>query len=234
MRRLVLALMLGLLGGCAQSPNLEPAPEADQVTRLIDAAEVEAAGVRVLVQADAWPGYERIVTEVTPLRVRIVNDSGQPLRLRYQDFALVGDAQVYPALPPRRIGGSVSEPRLADDAPPIVNPGFAYSGFQVAPFYGPVYPGIEPFGAAFAVDPLYYDRQFGYWERTELPTPEMLARVLPEGVLAPGGRVEGFLYFEKVDPGVTSRLRYRAALVNARTGERFATVSVPFLVNPRG
>jgi hypothetical protein len=58
----------------------------------------------------------------------------------------------------------------------------------------------------------------------------MIAEVLPEGVLEPGGRVEGFLYFERVDPQAP-RVRFRADLTSADTGEVFGEVSIPFTVN---
>jgi hypothetical protein len=57
----------------------------------------------------------------------------------------------------------------------------------------------------------------------------MRRRVLPEGVLEPGGRVSGFLYFEKLD-GDPQGVRLVTELVNARNGRRFATSRIPFRV----
>ena len=53
---------------------------------------------------------------------------------------------------------------------------------------------------------------------------------MPEGVLADGQRVEGFMYFEKIGDRAT-RVRLQNELVNADTGELITTASIPFFVD---
>jgi hypothetical protein len=60
----------------------------------------------------------------------------------------------------------------------------------------------------------------------ELPSREMLALALPEGVLEPGQRVAGFVYFERV-PRDVSVVRLTAPLVDARSGESLGVVGLP-------
>jgi hypothetical protein len=67
------------------------------------------------------------------------------------------------------------------------------------------------------------------WREIVLPTEEILERALPEGVIDPGGQVEGFLHFAKVDVE-ESRDRFRADLVNARDGDVFGTITTRFTV----
>lgn len=231
-RRLPLLLAGGLLlGGCAQTTNLEPAPSARQVAGVEDAAAARQSGVNMLVQAGIWPGGPGVAEEVTPLRVKIENDSAQPLRINYKEFTLVGpDGKVYRALPPFRIDGEVA---TSPTGGPIAAPAFGYGGFAVARPYGPIYPGIGISPSPFLVDPFYYDRYYGYWRQTELPTQEMLSLAIPEGVLQPGGEVSGYLYFEKVPEEERLRLKYRANLVNAESGVNFARVTIPFIANPQ-
>ena len=59
-----------------------------------------------------------------------------------------------------------------------------------------------------------------------LPTPEMLERALPEGVLEPGRTTSGFLYFERA-PAAPARLELTALVVDALSGEPRGTVVVP-------
>jgi len=57
----------------------------------------------------------------------------------------------------------------------------------------------------------------------------MLKQALPEGTLAPGGSISGFLYFQ----GITERERQvtlQARLVDAETGEKFGELGIPFEV----
>jgi len=100
------------------------------------------------------------------------------------------------------VKGTVSEPLMARRYRPIDPIGFDYRYFRVAPHYRTVYPSLSVYTAdPFFFDPYYYSHYYPYWQRVriELPTREMLRRVLPEGVLAEGGRLEGFLYFERVE-----------------------------------
>jgi hypothetical protein len=60
----------------------------------------------------------------------------------------------------------------------------------------------------------------------------MLEQALPEGTLQDGGTVSGFLYFQ----GVAEREKLatlKAQLVDARTGEPFGELSIPFQVSRR-
>ena len=55
----------------------------------------------------------------------------------------------------------------------------------------------------------------------------MLNLALPEAVLGNGAKVTGFLYFEKI--GEADRYTFEMDLVDAKTGERFGTVNIPFI-----
>lgn len=57
----------------------------------------------------------------------------------------------------------------------------------------------------------------------------MLRKGLPEGVLEPGGRVTGFLYFEGIGPDV-DRVRLLADFPDAVTDERVTRLGIPFEV----
>lgn len=152
-----------------------------------------------------------------------------PLRLRYNEFALVSPTgRRYAALPPYGVEGDVADPTLVDAYDPVT-PAFTYDRFRVAPYYASVYPTLTPYNDPFYYDRPYYDRYYTVYRDIELPTQEMVEQVLPEGVIDPGGSVSGFLYFERVDPEAP-RVRFRADLANARTGETFGEVSIPFTV----
>lgn len=212
--------------GCSRGLDLAPAATADRVVGLDDAARAASNDVEVVVQADDWPGDAPIDMAVTPLRVRIENRGDIPVRIRYADFELVGSSgETYRALPPYKIEGVV--PRMVGTYDPIY-PSIDYYGFGVAPPYSPVYPGMRAFSGPFDYYPGYYDNYYRDWQ--DLPTTDMLVRAIPEGVLQPGGHIEGYLYFQPVDADEETSIRFVSELVDADTGGEVARLTVPFVV----
>jgi hypothetical protein len=62
----------------------------------------------------------------------------------------------------------------------------------------------------------------------ELPTSDMLQRALPEGVLAPGGRISGFVYFDHVLDVV--HVTFVAHLIEVG-GDELGMIGIPFVVD---
>lgn len=178
--------------------------------------------------------------------VVIENHSGREVRVAYDDFTLVGgDGFSYHPVAP--LPGM--EPTSAREAPVIVlvdsrppaqpvhparpitpaprppppPPRHPPVRFYVAPHYRYWWP--HPF---VWVRPFPIPRTAPAWS-TALPTDDMIAEALPEGVLQDGGRVEGFLYFR----GVTareSRVTLRFELTDANDERPFGTASLPLVV----
>jgi hypothetical protein len=213
-RPAALALVAALVAGCATT--LKPAPEATTVGGPGQNAVGAAAGVRVVARAEAWHGEPAALDSiVTPILVTIENDSPHPLRVRYEQFTFVtADGRRLAARGPYDITGVVSEP--AASPPPILGPGIV--GFVRG---RPVY--IDPF-----YDPFFYGRWSFY--PVQLPTGDMVQFALPQQTLARGGRVSGFVYFERVERAAR-RVALTFDLVDADTGQRFGTVSIPFVVS---
>ena len=226
----------GFLAACAETPVLAPAPGAVNAEGLTATATAE--GLTIEATADAWPGLPSIENEVTPMKITLLNDSDRELRVRYSSFALVNESgKRFAALPPYGVTGTVDGPRLATHVTPVVRPGFHAHRFRLAVPYRVVYPTMATASdvSYVYVDPRYYAFYYPYWERikVQLPTPEMLRRVLPEGVLDPGGELEGFLYFEYAgDQSPGTRVRFHADLVDAETSQMFASIHIPFVANP--
>lgn len=237
-------LLTSLLVSCAHGPELKPAPTATVPRGEDFAAVASVAGVKVTVDADAWYGQPRKLDTVVPLELTIENRSGRPLRVRYREMALVGPhGSRFAALPPLSINGTalVSSPFEDSDSPagiggsglnpmPLegpLDPGFAYDGYYVSPTYGTFWRRPAPWRGPFAADPLYYDTWSSRWP-VALPTEDMVAKALPEGVLAHGGRVSGFVYFQDV-PESVARVDFQLELVDAESGKTLGTVRLPFL-----
>lgn len=216
---LIAAVAIALVGCATQ---LRPAPEALLLPGPGQAAIAETAGVRIVASADAWRGDpETLDRIVTPMLVRVENDGAVAVQVRYEDFALVAeDGRRFAAIPPFNVRGVVSTPNRG--LYPVYGPG-------VSPFYSfyphlAVAPGIYPF------DPLYYDAYWPYWYRwVDLPTGDMVQKALPEGVLQPGGRTTGFLYFEDVDKA--RRVTFEARLRVRDTDNRTVGLTIPFVVD---
>lgn len=207
--------------GCASTPELVPAPGAQPAPPGPGKGAVAVVrGVRVIARSDAWAGFPPDLDRVTPILVTIENDGAVPLRLRYNEFSLVAPTTgaTYAAIPPFDIRGVEVEPVTA----------LGYSGFWVAPYYAPYYPGLRPYYGSFPFDQYYYEQYYPTWVDIPLPTGDMIQKALPEGVLDPGGRVTGYLYFQNVkrDAGMVD---FTLDLVSAEGGN-IGTVRIPFEV----
>ncbi|RPI52558.1 MAG: hypothetical protein EHM55_16235 [Acidobacteria bacterium] len=184
------------------------------------------AGIHIEVVADAWPGSWDF-GDVQPLLVTIENKSETRLRIRYDQFAVVGPGGDRVAtLPPF----DIRETAVVD---PWFTPGrypYGVNGFWVAPYLSKYYPDLRPFDGPFVYDPWYYSTFYAAMRRVRLPTNDMLLRTLPEGVLEPGGRVTGFVYLED-RPESGDECTFVADLVSADNGELFGRVRVPIEVD---
>lgn len=221
-----------LLAGAGCATNFEPAPLANAAPAVAeDAAMATLAGVTVTtLMPGEWPGAVDIDEELTPIKVRIQNNSAQPMAVTYNQFALRGaDGHIYRALPPFAMNGAAPVAVTVRDPMPIAGPAFVYSGFEVAPFYHPLYPGLATYNGPFPVNAGYYGLYDTYFANVELPTAEMRRMALPEGVLAPGGYVEGWVYFEEV-PNEADRVSFNYALRQAGAAMPMATLSIPYMV----
>ncbi len=232
-----LLLVVFIAVGCASTgSNLEPAVPTTETPSMEDAVVTSVQNVMVTVQADTWPADPGITTEVTPLQVMIENNSNMPVVLAYSNFAIITpEGEYHAAIPPFEISGKVDELELAQEYATF-EPAFAYEGFGLAPLYDPLYDiGLyEPYGF---YDYAYYTSYYDYWAEIDdynepLPTGQMIAHALPEGVIMPGGMVKGFLYFQKLDTedAELKWVRFTAELTNANTGQVFGEISIPYNV----
>ncbi|HZL19013.1 MAG TPA: hypothetical protein VFG23_14835 [Polyangia bacterium] len=225
-QRVVVFLPVLCLAGisCAQGRML-PAASAHTIPGAPEAAAAEVEGVRVSAEGDDWDASPAdLATRLTPVKVRIVNHSGSPARIEYQQFTLVGGhGHVYRAIPIVAL----------DHATPVagngtIDPIYAASNFFVAPRYHDVYPTLEPWPHPLVRDDASSDQQDQRWGRG-LPTRVMRRMGLPEGVLADGGEISGFLYFEDATKR-ESRLTFRAEIDNEQQGDQLAEIKIPFRV----
>jgi len=233
-----------LAASCVPKATLKPTTEAQTLQGNQDTAVTEVAGVKLLADGSAWKGTpSNLGNTLTPVYVRMDNQSGRTLRIRYSDFSLVGAESRfhYSALPPfsLRQGYASVEPSSLEDG--TGGSGSVSLGVGVTPAYGPRYgyygrryygaPWTGPFIGPYPYfyGPYYPGPYAGYTCEEPLPTRDMLQSALPEGTLEDGGTVQGFLYFQGVahrEPGVA----LQAQVVDAASGEQLGTLSIPFQV----
>lgn len=222
MARSTLALVGLALAACVHQRELVPASGAQTLPGRPRTAEETVESVRVQADSDAWHAG-RVSDVLSPVRVTIENHRDRPLRVSYGQFTLGGPSGFrLAALPPYQVAASDA---LAGAV--AVPPGFVGSGFLVAPWAARYYRGVLPWYGPFPYDPVYYNRWYGAWP-PNLPNDEVLRRALPEGVLQPGGQVNGFLFFKEQPPG--TQLSLFMALVDAESGQSFGTIAIPFTV----
>ncbi len=219
-------LLAGGLAGCSPTAYLEPAPAAMTVPHQEDADVAEVAGVRIVANGDAWRANPSDLGGVfTPVKVDIHNESGEPVDIRYEDFELTAAGFTSMALPPYKISGSVDAPAFT--GAPVV-PAFAYRRFFIAPAYAPFYDwDFDRWTGPFAWDFGYYRTYYPMW-RESLPTRDMRAEAIPEGVLNADGRLSGFVYFQKIDRKA-GPVTLTFDVVNADNGKTLGKVELPFV-----
>lgn len=219
-RLLPIAAIVLALHACA--PQLRPAPTAELVAGRARGAAAEHAGVRIEARVEAWRARPLdLDTVVTPVLVTIDNGSDIPIRIRYDEFALVSpDGRRLAALAPFDVDGVLWE-RVVER--PFGR--FHHHWFFVARDRL----GRQRLVHPFHFDPFFDDFSFFRFAPVRLPTADMVQMALPERVLAPHERVAGFLYFERVGRDLL-QLDFTLRLVDNRTGEALARLTIPFVV----
>lgn len=230
------SIVLGglVMFGCAGSPDLEPAVPESRVEGLNDAAGVVVSRVQVVAQPGEWPEEPEIDEHVTPVLVDLTNGRSDPLRIEYRLFSLsVGPGKNLAPLPPFNVYGTALAPRVMPERRRIELV-FEARGFEVAPHYAAVYDRPRASRRPFAADTAYHAATWPEWRRSgyDLPTASMKLMALPEGILHPGGRVSGYLYFPLLPAGAR-RVDFHQSLVDADSGRLFAVASVAFVREPR-
>jgi hypothetical protein len=216
-------VLLLLAAGCAHTPRLVPAPEAQRLATDPNAALGTVAGVQVTVGSQHWKGTPPdLESIVTPLHVTVENGSAVPIQIRYRDFTLTGpDGLQSAAIPPLQIQ------RPGTQTVALV-PGFAAHRYLLFRPYGPWYPMYPIWEGPFDWDPAFYDQYYATWQ-PPLPTPDMINQAVPEGVLQPGGHVSGFLYFHKLKRS-EGRVVFAFDVINAEKRERLGTIRIPLML----
>ncbi|ADO68558.1 hypothetical protein [Stigmatella aurantiaca] len=210
--------------GCIPRTQLQPRSDAQALAQEPNAAVTEQAGIKLVADGAAWKGQPgNLDQRLTPVEVRLENLGNRPLRIRYEQFGLMGGSRFeYTALPPLSLKEATeSEPLCSVPAVPLH--WHASWGWRRGM-------GLRPWGLGPFYDPFYdpnYTRAIRCHE--PLPTQDMLKKALPEGTLAPGGSVSGFLYFQGIADR-ESQVTLQTRLVDAHTGETFGELGIPFVV----
>lgn len=242
-----------------EQPVLMPAKDAAVYPGRRDVGLAETAGIRLMVQGDAWRGNPRHLADlVTPLHVTIENQSGRTLRIRYSDFALAGDSgMTYGAIQLMPSQNSQVGALAPDGAAPVLaaegqsarivlaqsaqaTPGARTRSIRVVRprFYHRGFYVAPHFGWAYPglqiwAYPFPYDSYYydRYYQSWQepFPTQDMLDEALPEGALETGGEVRGFVYFQHLGRRET-RVDLRATLVDTANGENVAEARIPLVV----
>ena len=213
--------------GCTRTvAELSPAPGATRVSGTGEGATATIASVQVIARTKAWHWDPAdLDTKVTPMLVEFQNNGTRPVIIRYNHISLTDDAgNRFAVMPPYDIDGTLSESYT------VQNPYYGFSRFSVAPYLSRWYPRFSRYDGAFAYDPAYYRPYYTRYVNVALPTPEMVQRALPEGVIAPGGHAGGFVYFEAFHRGAKT-LTLNVDVVDAVTGAVLGTAQIPFMAS---
>lgn len=213
--------------GCAGSPEPELTATPQTTVLAVNGARIGSlSGVQVRVDPVAETSRYQNDPELHPARVEIRNRSERPVRVRYDAFALEsGGTRQSGAVPVLLID-------RADDNMPGVGglSGAAWEqrDFEIAGDYAVLYPDMQAYEGAFEATTVDAYRSGAQGDVMGMHDEELLASTIPEGVILPGGRVEGIIWFEDLVQTPDSTLVFTMDLVDASTGESFGTIEVPF------
>jgi len=229
-----LCALLGLAGCRSEPTELQPAnePTAGAENEPADAPVAEADDdVHVSIRPEGWLGWDAIQRYVTPMHVTVNNQGDTPVLVRYESFVVRGAGATYRAVPPWQMDQEAQGFVARHTYAPIEDPLATWSGYQLAPPYSPVYPS-DTVVRSQGFSSNYYAGFEGYWTEAELPTEEMLRRVIPEGLLAPGGQVDGVIFFEHVPEDATGlELHVELATEGAPDApDAYARMTIPLVV----
>jgi len=222
MSRSVWCVIASMSVACAAPARFLPASDVERSSRDPSAGVVTRGGVTLVADADRWSGHPATLRQlVTPIHVRILNQSDRDLAVRYQTFVLTSDTgrelRPMPPIALDRSGPVRARRAPAPDA----------SAFHYAPYYRDVFgEEVDYWTGGFAFDPYFYDG-YAAWSPS-LPTEAMIERALPEGVIGTGGWVSGFVYFERLDPEA-KRVTLHVDLDLPQGEERVATIDIAFV-----
>ncbi|MFP4165411.1 MAG: hypothetical protein ACLFQB_15740 [Chitinispirillaceae bacterium] len=205
------------LANCSPAVRLSPSPDARVPSGIPEAAFEDSAGVKILVETESWTGFPAIEEYVTPVRVTVTNSGDEPVRIRYHQFVLEVNSDKFRAQPPYQLQGMIEIPyskaSLFDDT--------VYH-----------YEDLESDPCCRVLERVLAERDTSYFDDDppdvwlQLPTKEMLQRVLLDGVVKSGELVSGFLYFEQLR-GKPGEVVFTADIVSAVDGELMGVVRIP-------
>ncbi len=226
MRLLIIAGAAVAMACSSNTARIRTAPGDVVVPGPGEGAEATAAGVRVVARAHAWQwGPADLDSKVTPFLVQLQNNGTSSISVRYNRISLTdADGHRFEVMPPYDIDATLTE-RFT-----VTNPYYGYDRFLIAPYLSRWYPRLVRYQGAFAYDPAYYSPYMTAYRAIQLPTADMVQRALPEGVLSPGGKVEGFVYFQHLHKDART-LTVSVDMVDANTGETLGTAKIPFVTN---
>jgi hypothetical protein len=209
------------LGGCATAPRLIPGPGVTTAPGRPEVAQVEERGVELRVE-DVRSSELSLPPGVKAVHVRLTNQTDRPLRVRSDDFSLqTPQGLALTALPPYQVA------RVAGAFVPT----FQRDRFFVSPWYSPFYSGFPIWRGSLA-SPWYYGAYVDPWPAQRV-TARVLEESIPEGVLEPGGHVDGLLYFRAPEEGVRE-LALQMRLLDARDDRGFGELEIPMqLLSPK-
>jgi hypothetical protein len=225
MRKNVLLCFGVLAGACAVRPelvaddNAQRPPDSNPTAWSLEVGVTNIAGATVTVDGSAWRGTPVwLPNQVTPVLVTIENQSGRPLTISADRISLIGRSGVsyraMPVLPP--------DPEVAAS-----EVRFTAHDFYVAPYEVQMYPQLAAW-PELPFDPAYYERNYSYWPQG-LPSRDMVSRAVPDGVLADGGKVSGFVFFPAL-PKTEKKVQFNVQLMDTERGRPLAEARVPLAV----
>ena len=185
--------------GCA-SAHLEPADSSQKVPNKPKAASVTEGSVLFQAEADSWVADERVRDEVTAMKLTLANHGETPVNVDYNAFELVADdGTLYRPVPPESIEIRGASRSIGLPADTIITRSS--------------------------------DSSVNAPNRTESEKTQIRQRLVEQaldtGVLAPGQRSVGFVYFQRV-PASEAHLVLKGRLLKPESGEPAASAELSF------
>jgi hypothetical protein len=184
------------------------------------AAVASDAGVQMTLRARAWHGHPANLRDaVIPVEITLENHGTHPIKVQHSLLLLRAPALDYKPLEPQ----ALVQKTVIVRGDPLAVP---QPGRDEWKRTGGASGSLATIGTGQSAS-TNYARDYASWT-VDLPTRDMIDHALPEGVLAPGERISGFLYYEPLPNGI-EHVRFAFDLVDAHSSLTLGHLAVPLV-----
>ena len=178
------------------------------ITPEVRSSTADQDKVKITISSNAWNGNpENLPKYLTPFFIDIENNTGSPITIQYDDIVLIDQFrnQYNALLPDIASNIAMEKSRRKWYFRPSISIGFGSGGYYGGR-YGIGYGGYG-YGYPYYRSPFYWPYNYAYYNDYyssyyDQDYSDLFTKALIPGIIRPGARLSGFVFFKKLPPDV--------------------------------